>query len=407
MRSIVTVAYGLCLGLAPSGWSAAAELEVVQGQPAWKLASDTVELAVTEVGGHMAPVTFERQSPQPVQPYYVSPWQEEGLAPEPPVLGPLRGDFFCMPFGGNAAAFRGEQHPPHGEIAGAKWTLAGESSEAGVHSLTLTFDTHVRPGKVTKVLSLVDGQNVVYSEHTIEGFAGPAPLGHHATLRLPDEDGTFRVQSSPFEFGMTNPTQFSNPQSREYQSLAIGHRFTSLERIPTIWRDGPDVDASLLPARTGFADLLAVFKRSDAEGAPAWMTAINREEDYLWFSLKDAGQLPATVFWIENHGRHASPWNGRNRCLGLEDVRAYFADGLVPSVEANGLTAAGIKTVVELSADQPTRVRYIQGAVRVPDGFDETAGVAFEPGRIVFTSARGLKVAVPVHHRFLQSGELK
>ena len=357
----------------------------------------------------MAPATFDRTSESPVQPYYVSPWQEEGLKTlDPPVLDPLRGDFFCMPFGGNAAAFRGEQHPPHGEVAGAKWSLVGRKSEGKVHTLTLELETKVRPGKVVKELTLVDGQNVVYSRHLISGFGGPTPLGHHATLRLPNTAGAFHVQSSPFAFGMTNPTQFSDPEKREYQSLAIGHRFTSLDAIPTIWKDVPPVDASLLPARPGFADLLAVFKHDAGDGSPAWMTAINRDEDYLWFSLKRAEVLPATVFWIENHGRHASPWNGRNRCLGLEDVCAYFADGLVPSVEANLLTQAGVKTAIDLpGTGTPFAVNYIQGCVRVPDGFDEVARVEFLAGEMQVTSSAGTRVTIPVRHTFLQTGRVE
>lgn len=389
-------------------WAAAAvgeELIVVEGQPSWILSSDCVELEVTETGGHMAPVTFARNTPRPVQPYYISPWQTEELTLDVPVLVPLRGDFFCMPFGANAEAYRQEQHPPHGEVAGSVWTLAGRESNGGVHTLTLTLRTAVRPGAVTKELTLVDGENVVYSRHVIEGFVGPTPLGHHATLRLPDAPGAVKVQTSPFEFGMTNPVEFSRPEAREYQSLEIGHRFQSLESIPTVWKASPPADATLYPARTGFADLLAIFKRPGE--SPAWMTAVNREENYLWFSLKDPAVLPATVFWIENHGRHASPWNGRNRCLGLEDVCAYFAEGLVPSVEDNLLRQAGVATAIELRREVPTEVRYIQGAVQLPEGFDEVAEVRFEPGRMVVTSPRGETVSIAVRHEFLRTGRLR
>jgi hypothetical protein len=382
------------------------DLQPIHGQPSWSLSSDTVELFVTETGGHMAPVTFDRGTAHPVRPYYVSPWQEEGLALDVPVLVPLRGDFFCMPFGGNGAKYNGEQHPPHGEVAGNKWALVSKDSENGVNTLTLRIETRVRPGTVTKELSLVDGQNVVYSRHIVEGFAGPAPLGHHATLRLPDAEETVKVQSSPFVLGMTNPVLFSNPENREYQSLEIAAKFTLLSSVPTLWKDGGNVDCTLFPTRTGFADLVAVYKRPSAGNVPAWMTAINREEDYLWFSLKDPAMLPATVFWIENHGRHGVPWNGRNRCLGLEDLCSYFAEGLVPSVEANVVSAAGIPTAITLKADQPTEVRYIQGAVRVPAGFDEVSGIAFEPGKMVITSTGRQSLTVPVNHEFLRTGTL-
>jgi hypothetical protein len=94
---------------------------VVYGQPSWRIASSEVEAFVTEMGGHVGPVTFYR-SGQRLQPYSVAPWaQEKNDPPLRPVIKALRGDFFCMPFGGNATAFRGERHPVHGETANARW----------------------------------------------------------------------------------------------------------------------------------------------------------------------------------------------------------------------------------------------------------------------------------------------
>jgi hypothetical protein len=387
---------------------AADDLQVIAGQPCWVLESDQVRLAVTRTGAHMAPVTFNRSGDQPIEPYYISPWQEEGLDDLPvPVLVPLRGDFFCMPFGGNAEEYNGEKHPPHGEVAGSDWQLNAISADGRIRSLSLVLKTEVRSALIFRELLLREGDNAVYSRVQVNRFAGPTPYGHHATLRMPETPESLKVQSSPFRFGMTNPTQFSNPENREYQSLAINAGFESLESIPTIFADDEPADCTLFPARTGYADLLAVFKEPNADGTPAWMTAINRDEDYLWFSLKDAGTFPATVFWIENHGRHASPWNGRNNCLGLEDVCAYFADGLVPSIEDNLLTQHGVRTSAALSNDVPFEVRYIQGAIPVPDGFDTIADVRFEPGQVTFVSDDGREVSATVHHEFLQTAILE
>lgn len=103
-------------------FSPATEVEVrtIHAQPSFVLATKAVEVAVTVRGGQMAPVTFFRDSAQPVRPYYVSPWQDEKPSEMPaPVLNCLRGDFFCVPFGGNTDEVAGEKHPPHGEIVGA------------------------------------------------------------------------------------------------------------------------------------------------------------------------------------------------------------------------------------------------------------------------------------------------
>lgn len=380
--------------------AAAAEPDhVIHSQPSWVVSTPQVEMAVTATGGMIAPVTFYRDTGNPVQPYYISPWQDEGLRLDVPVLVALRGDFFCMPFGGNSDAFKGEQHPPHGEVAGSQWHHVETTHHGPVTTLKLELETHARPGKVTKELSLVEGHNVVYGSDTIQGFAGPSPLGHHATLAMPEKQGSLRIATSPFRFGYTNPGVFSDPVKREYQSFAIGARFTDLTQVPLMFKGAPDADATKLPTRQGYADLLQIFYDP---GEIAWTTATHREEGYVWFSLKDPAVLNSTVFWIENHGRHGVPWNGRNNCLGLEDVTAFFADGLAASAQPNILTKEGVKTAVELSADHPTVVRYIQGVAKVPAGFEQVKTLEFAPGQVTFVSTTGQRVSVPVKHEFLR-----
>lgn len=387
----------------------AAETDVVTektiaAQPSWLISSKEVELAITKVGAQMAPVTFFRDTDKPVQPYHIAPWHGEAQEITTSGLKALRGDWFCMPFGGNAEAYGKETaHPPHGEVWGSEWQMIGANRVGGVTTLRLQIATKVRPGKVTKELSLIEGQNVVYTREVIEGFAGPAPLGHHATLAMPETEGVVHVATSPIKFGMTNPTAFSDPAKGEYQSFALGAQIKSLKQVPLIFKDAPDADASRLPARRGFADLLQLC---NAEGEVGWTTATRVDEGWVWFALKDPQVLNSTVMWIENHGRHEPPWNGRNNCLGLEDVCSYFAEGLVPSSKPNILNKNGIPTVITLTADKPTAINYIEGVAKVPPGFEEVSTVEFAPGRVVLGSPNGVKVTVPVRHEFLKTGKL-
>ena len=394
------------LVLMASAVAADAPSRSVHSQPSAILATKDVEVAVTTRGGHMAPVTFFRSSDRPVQPYYVSPWQDEAPLPMPaPVLVTLRGDFFCMPFGGNSAEVAGEKHPPHGEIVGELWEVVGTKQAGDVSTLTMEIDTKVRKGRVIKELSLVDGQNAVYSRHTIEGFAGRAPLGHHATLAMPEKEGAVRIATSPIRFGMTCPGVFSDPKQREYQALLPGAKWTDLAKVPVAWKGAADADLTRLPGRYGYADLVQlVNESSEKTGGPAWTTATFADEGYLWFALKDPAVLTTTVFWMENHGRHGHPWNGRNNCLGLEDVTAFFADGLAASVSDNLLSKEGIATAVTLTADKPTTVNYIQGVVRIPEGFENVKTLEFAPGEVTFVSTTGQRVTAPVRHEFLAIG---
>ena len=376
-----------------------AKMETIDAQPSWILESPQVRLAVTKVGGQMAPVTFLRDSGKPVQPYHVSPWQNEGLKDLPaPVLTALRGDWFCLPFGGNGDAFRHEKHPPHGEVAGAEWTYVDTKHDGGRHTLVLAFEPQARKGKIVKELSLVEGHNAVYSRHIVTGFSGPAPCGHHATLAMPDEPGVFRVSTSPIEFGMTNPSRFSDPAKREYQALAIAAPFTDLAHVPLLEKGTGDADLTRLPARQGYADLVQVVNKQDAT---AWTCATRTDEGWLWYALKDPKVLRSTLFWIENRGRHGSPWNGRNNCLGLEDVTGFFADGLAASAGQNLLTRRGVPTAIEFSADRPTEIRYIQGVSRVPAGFGKVVAAEYAPGAVTFVAEGGQRVTVPVRHEFL------
>ena len=381
-----------------------AKMETIDAQPSWILESPQVRLAVTKVGGQMAPVTFLRDSGKPVQPYHVSPWQNEGLKDLPaPVLTALRGDWFCLPFGGNGDAFRHEKHPPHGEVAGAEWTYVDTKHDGGRHTLVLAFEPQARKGKIVKELSLVEGHNAVYSRHIVTGFAGPAPCGHHATLAMPDEPGVFRVSTSPIEFGMTNPSRFSDPAKREYQALAIAAPFTDLAHVPLLEKGTGDADLTRLPARQGYADLVQVVNKQDAT---AWTCATRTDEGWLWYALKDPKVLRSTLLWIENRGRHGSPWNGRNNCLGLEDVTSFFADGLAASAGANLLTRRGVPTAIEFTADKPTEIRYIQGVTRVPEGFGKVVAAEYAPGSVTFVAEGGERVTVPVRHEFLSGAAL-
>lgn len=400
--SMITIGIGtIVLGFLAT--APAADTEVRNGQASWVIQSDQLELAVTELGGHMAPVHFYRNTSTPIQPYHISPWQGETHSYPAPVLVPLRGDFFCMPFGGNADKYQGEKYPPHGEVAGSKWTHIGTEKKGPISTLTLEMKITARAGKVTKTLQIVDGQNAVYSSHRIEGFQGRTPLGHHATLAMPDVEGAFKISHSPIKFGMTNSTLFSDPSNGEYQQLAINQRFTSLASVPSRFKDASDVDVSRLPQKQGYADLVMIVA-ADSADKPAWLTAVRADEGWLWFSLKDPQVLANTVFWLENHGRHQLPWLGRNNCVGIEDVTAFFADGIKASAEENAISKLGAKTALDINGE--LTVRYIQGVAKIPTGFIEVADVEFKDGKVTFVSTTGQRVSEPIYYEYLRTGNL-
>lgn len=375
------------------------ELRTILGQPSWVIRTAQVELALTELGGHMGPVAFGLDS-QPVRPYHVSPWQEEKLKLDCPCLVPLRGDFLCLPFGANQTPLNGERHPPHGETAGSRWTLAELANTSRGASITVTLKPKVRPGLVTRQLSLVAGHNAVYGRTKVEGFAGPTTFAHHAMLAVPEQERSLLVSTSPFDFGMTYPGLFSNPARGEYQSFAAGKSFAELAQVPVRFKGEPAADCTAFPDRIGYADLLQLCEKPGRPRTPSWVAAVNTVDGWLWYAFKDPALMPARVFWIENHGRHSHPWNGRNRCLGIEDGRMCFDLGVAESSRPNVISRRGIPTWVALDGS-PFEIRYLQGAVPVPRGFGRVAGVKFSPGQATFVDAGGQRLAVPVNHEFV------
>ncbi|MDD4869449.1 MAG: hypothetical protein PHR77_02720 [Kiritimatiellae bacterium] len=375
-------------------------------QRSWVISNDQVKMAVTMRGAHMAPVVFDCKSKQPIQPYYISPWQGGGLSLTCRVLVPLRGDFFCLPFGGNATPFKGENHPPHGEVSGSLWTLFDSGRKDGLTTLTLDCETSVRPGRVTQQFSLVDDHNVVYNTTTIDGFMGKTPMGHHAILAMPKNERSVLISMSPFKFGMTCPHPFSQPANREYQALAFGAEVSDLSKVPTIFNDPAITDCSSYPARLGYADMIGLFDDPASSGTPSWAVAVNTAENWLWYSLKNPAEMPARLIWMENHGRHGSPWDGRNCCMALEDGCLYFDAGVAESSAPNIISKRGIPTCHDLKAGVPFSVRYIQGVARVPSGFGRVKDVKFGKDQATFISENGQKVAAKVRHTYLKDGKL-
>ncbi len=371
-------------------------MKTILGQPSWRLASATVEAYVTERGGHLGPVTFDRRG-RKLRPYSVAPWAEERLAAsQPPVIRVLRGDFFCMPFGGNETPFRKEQHPTHGETANAKWKL----ESLGDQCLHLSLQTHIRRGRVDKRIMLRDGHNAVYCQHVISGMRGPMNLGHHAMLNFQTE-GT--VSTSGFVHGQVVPGVFEKLEERGYQSLQPGGVFDSLEKVPMI--GGGVADLSRYPARRGYEDLVMLV--GNAVSPFAWTAVTFPKQRYAWFALKDSRVLRHTIFWMSNGGRYYPPWNGRHvNVMGLEDVTAYFHFGLSESARNNPLIAKGYPTCLQLDPKRDTLINYIMAVAAIPAGFEKVVAIeAADQRSITLSAGSGKRVKVPVDVGFLNRKE--
>jgi hypothetical protein len=369
----------------------------VLGQESWRLRTNSVLAYVTRLGGMIGPVTY-RLGDRKVSPYSVAPWATEKLSASVPALvRAARGDFFCLPFGFNARRYRAERHPIHGECTHGDWQFEGLQREAGRLTLRLSFPTRIRKGLITKEVTLVSGQTVVYQRHVISGMRGPMSYGHHAMLKFPPEAGSGRIAVSPFLFGQVWPGPHEDAALGGYSSLRESARFKSLRRVPL--ENGGTTDLSVYPARPGYED--GVTLATDPRLSLGWTTATFPRERFVWFSLKNPRELGQTLFWFSNGGRHYAPWNGRHRnVMGLEEITS-MVNGLPASVASNPFSRAGSPTHKTMDPRRPTSIRSIHGVASIPAGFDVVVSLRPTPVGIELRSRSGRVARAGVDLAFL------
>ena len=221
----------------------------VHNAEGWQVETKSVNMFTTKGSAMTAPVYFQFENGKTVQPYYVSPWQDEnknGMGND--CLKNLRGEFFCLPFGGNGDPVDGEQHPCHGEVSSYDWTLSDvQENEEGV-TVEYKFTMKVRPGEVTKKIKVNYGETVLYLSDTVSGCRGDMPAGHHPIIKMPSDGKKMYLSFGQFDYGSTCPGVFSNPNAKEYQYLASGAEFKAVEKVPTAFKTPEFADYSVYPS---------------------------------------------------------------------------------------------------------------------------------------------------------------
>jgi hypothetical protein len=356
-------------------------MESIHGSASFFVSTPEVDFAVTEQGGHLAPVDFYFED-YAVSPYALAPWEPSQVdAALPPLLTELRGDFFCLPFAGQAGG------PPHGATANAKWRLV----EQGERSLVLEMRETDSGAAVIKNIAVREGQQALYVEHVITGLAGDWNYGNHPILDFSDlEEGQGRLAVSPFRWASVYDGEFANPATGETGRLQESALFESLNAVPC--KDGTTLDLTRYPTAAGHEDLVMMVNESPTPMQPfAWTAATF--DDYVWFSLKNVLDFPATLFWISNGGRSAHPWENRHvGRIGLEEVCSHFCNGLEISRE-NRLAAYGIPTTRRFEEGEAVRLPVIQGVVLVELGFGQVMSIVpIDEHSIAITGTSGAVV---------------
>jgi len=364
-------------------------MQIIHGEPSFHLSTPELSLHLTTRGGHLAPAIFHLPGRE-ASPYALAPWEPAEYPEPPPLLSVLRGDFFCLPFGEQSDG------PPHGDPANAAWSLA----EATERSLKLTLKTTDSGAELEKEISIRPGQHAIFTEHCISNLAGDYNYGTHPILDFSGlPEGAGRITTSPFHWASVFPGSFANPAEGERGALAGGSTFTDLTTVTLA--AGGTTDLTRYPQREGNEDLVMMANATATKEHPfAWSAAVL--DGYLWFSIKNPADFPATLLWLSNGGRSAAPWNDRHRDrIGIEEVCSYFCHG-VDASRKNLLADHGIPTTRHFSPEETTSLRMIQAVAATPENFGAVAKITpLNEHTIAITDENGQTLQAPIDWPFV------
>lgn len=331
----------------------------------WHLEWPHGSLNVHSRGGMLGNVSL-RNGNQRVAPFYEAPWLDDETSVQAGLLGQLRSEFPCVPFGvpwsaevvveswqKSLAAPVDEHDDPldasddmlHGYVCVGEWTLVRQTDRSV--EIALEYPVGSSIARVVRVIRAdPNGPAIDFSVRIEARRKTRRPIGLHPNLTLPSLAGALQIHPGAFRFGIVHPAGPEPGVSR----AAPGAVFEQLDRVPL--RAGGTAAFDRLPF---VHDTEEIIQLCGVDGS----VILTNEESQVTYRLTwDASVLPSLLLWISNRGRTYSPWNGRNLCLGVEPVASAFELGCRPSMAANPITARGIPTAVALEPGKPVEIAY-------------------------------------------------
>lgn len=354
-----------------------------------------IEVVIDLAVGHLRSVTIEREGCA-LTPLYTAPWVDDPtIAADESILPNLRflsGDFFCAPFG----ATDDPAIPSHGWPANSRWEHVGTvTHEQGGSVARYALQKKILGARLVKEITLRDGHPFLYVRHVFEGGSGSISVASHAMTKFTSRG---RLSFSPKAYGATPPRPQESDPARGRSALAYPARFESLASVPL--KDGGTTDLHSYPIAERHEDFLILVEE---EGRNlGWAAAVREDAADIVLSLKNPKDFPITMLWFSNGGRDYPPWNGRNiGVLGIEEGRAWSANGYKASIAPNPLSDSGVPTSLRLQPDGEAEVRHVIGAIPLPAGWTEVARINVDGESLKLRDVGGSTTTIPFASGFL------
>lgn len=366
------------------------------GKSSYNISNESVEVFTTVLGGNTT--AYFKLGKKTICPYFIAPWwKEPWLNLGSNLLNVCRGNFFCLPMGGDPEGYSGKVIPVHGSCANENWDQLDREND-NKKKLSLVFRENDF-ASIHKEITIKDSETIIYEKNTVMGYEGDYPIAYHPMIKLPTEFGKAHLAIGEFIDGFTTKEPHEDPAMGGYYLFKNDIRINNIKRVPTIYGDFEDL--SKQPIRKGFEEV-AIFI-TDKNQDIGYSAITNKEDGYLYFQLKNPKEFQSTMLWISNGGRHYPPWNGRcDSVIGLEETTSFFHYGLKKSAENNFLNERGYRTFSKLNKNEKKSFKLISGVVDIPEGFSGVEKIEKKDNGIVITGLNNEKIIVSVDVDYLK-----
>ena len=362
-----------CRWLVPVAVAAAAALAQAQrsstfeGREATVVENAKVQLQVLNRGGAFVSFTLN-DDPRKLNPL----WNPVAIARErklPERFGDSIGHFVCVDgFGPSSKEEQAAGLAGHGEAHRQPWQRISASHTGGIQQVEWRAQLPLVQETFTRRVELVDGEQVVAVESTLESqlaFDRPANWAEHATIGYPFLKPLVTVVDASVGRCQTRPHQ-NIPSNR---TLEGGREFT-YPLAPL--KSGGTVDLRAVPAKPDSLDHTGCAV--DPNRRLAFVTALNTESRLLLGYVWRREEYPWLQEWLNFPANLAMS-------RGLEFGTQPYDVPRRQTVEMGSLF--GVPTFKWLPAKSKLQTRFLMFLTRVPEGLTKVNDVRLENGQLI------------------------
>ncbi|MEK7404479.1 MAG: hypothetical protein AAB225_05175, partial [Acidobacteriota bacterium] len=342
---------------------------VFEERPGVLLANDKVELTILTQGGSLASLVL-REDAGKLNPMW-NPARMAREAGQKPGGGGALGHFVCVDgFGPVSPEEQAAGMPGHGEAHRQPWEIRQFAREGRVQTLTFSARLPLVQETFTRTLRLVDGEQVIYVESTLEnllGFDRPVCWAEHATIGSPFLE--------PGKTVVDMPAARAKTRAHPARPGKLARRLASFQDFT--WPMAPGVDGRLIDLRAAPENPSSIDHTTclmDPARELAFVTALHLDKRLLLGYVFRREEYPWLQSW-ENY-----PPNLR-MARGLEFSSQPFDVPRREAIQLNSLFGAPVYRW--LAAKSKIGSRFLLFYARVPEGVRKIDDVRIEGGQLI------------------------